>query len=61
MRRYQKPNDYHLNGQEIYQKSTSPMCFLVVKNNIDGKPLRAKSRIVILGNFDYILYQKSQR
>ena len=36
------------------------MCVLVVKNNKDGKPLRANSRIVFLGNFKYRLYQKSQ-
>ena len=37
------------------------MCVLVVKNNKDGKPLRAKSRIVVLGDFDDRLQQKSQR
>ena len=37
------------------------MCVLVVKNDKDVKPLCAKSRIVVLGNFDYCLYQKSQR
>ena len=37
------------------------MCFLVVKNNKDGKPLRPKYRIVVLGNFEDRLYQKSQR
>ena len=37
------------------------MCVLVVKNEKDGKPLRAKSRIVVLGNFKDRLYQKSQR
>ena len=37
------------------------MCFLVVKNNKDGKPLPPKYRIVVLGNFEDRLYQKSQR
>ena len=32
-----------------------------MKNNKYGKPLRAKSRIVVLGDFEYRLYQKSQR
>ena len=36
------------------------MCVLVVKNEKYGKPLRAKSRIVVLGNFEDRLYQKSQ-
>ena len=36
------------------------MCVLVAKNEKDGKPLRAKSRIVVLGNFEDRLYQKSQ-
>ena len=37
------------------------MCILVVKNDKDGKPLRAKSRIVVLGNSEDRLYQKFQR
>ena len=36
------------------------MCLLVMKNDKDGKSLRAKSRIVVLGNFEDRLYQKSQ-
>ena len=32
-----------------------------MKNDKDGKTLRSKSRIVILGNFEENLYQKSQR
>ena len=42
-------------------KSIPSMCVLVVKNDKDGKKLRAKSRIVVLGNFKDRLYQKSQR
>ena len=37
------------------------MYVLVVKNNKDCKPLRAKSRVVVLGNSEDRLYQKSQR
>ena len=34
---------------------------LSCENYKDSKPLRAKSRIVILGKFEDIIYQKSQR
>ena len=37
------------------------MCILVLKNDKDGKPLRAKSRFIVLGNFKDRLYQKYQR
>ena len=37
------------------------MCVLVVKNYKYGKPLRAKSRILVLGNFEDSLYQNPQR
>ena len=37
------------------------MFVLVVNNVKDGKTLRFKSHIVILGNFENISYQKSQR
>ena len=37
------------------------MCVLVVKNENDEKWLRTKSRIVVLGNFENRLYQKTQR
>ena len=36
------------------------MCVLVVINDKDGKPLRTKSCIVVIGNFEDCLYQKSQ-
>ena len=42
-------------------KSIPSMCVLVVKNDKGGKQLRAKSRIVVVGNFEDRLYQKSQR
>ena len=37
------------------------MCVLVEKNYKYGKPLCAKSRIVVLGNFEDRLHQKLQR
>jgi hypothetical protein len=37
------------------------MCVLVIKHDKDGNPLRAKSRIVVLGNFEDQVYDKSQR
>jgi hypothetical protein len=37
------------------------MCVLVIKHDKDGRPLQAKSRIVVLGNFEDRLYDKSQR
>ena len=39
-------------------KSIPSMCILVVKNDKDGKQLRSKYRIVVLGNFEDRLYQK---
>ena len=37
------------------------MCVLVIKPDKDGKPSRAKSRIVVLGNYEKVCYTKSQR
>ena len=37
------------------------MCVLFLKNEKYGKPLRSKSCIVVLGNFEERFYQKSQR
>ena len=42
-------------------KEIPSICVLVVKNDKDGKPLRAKSRVVVSGNFEDRLNQKSQR
>ena len=42
-------------------KAIPSMCVLVIKPDKDGKPYRAKSRIVVLGNFEDRIYQKSQR
>ena len=41
-------------------KAIPSMCVLVVKNDKYGKPLHAKSCIVVLGNFKDRLYQKFQ-
>ena len=37
------------------------MCVLVVKSDKDGHPDRSKSRIVVLGNHEDKLWDKSQR
>ena len=42
-------------------KALPSMCVLVVKPDKDGKPNRAKARIVVLGNFEDRLYEKSQK
>ena len=42
-------------------KAIPSICVLVVKNDKDGKPIRIKSRIVVLGNFKDRLYQNPQR
>eukprot|EP00956_Cyclotella_meneghiniana_P015762 scaffold24459_cov75-Cyclotella_meneghiniana.AAC.3 len=42
-------------------KALPSMCVLVVKHDKDGNPLRAKSRIVVLGNHEDRVYEKSQK
>eukprot|EP00804_Cyclotella_cryptica_P026709 CCRYP_007942-RA/>CCRYP_007942-RA protein AED:0.35 eAED:0.34 QI:0/0/0/0.66/0.5/0.33/3/0/1904 len=42
-------------------KALPSMCVLVVKTDKNGKPNRAKSRIVVLGNFEDRIYDKSQK
>ena len=42
-------------------KAIPSMCVLVVKPDKDGKPHRAKSRIVVLGNHEDRYYSKSDR
>ena len=37
------------------------MCVLVVKTNRNGKPDRAKSHIVVLGNYEDRVYSKLKR
>ena len=41
-------------------KSIPLMCVLVVKNEKNGKPIHAKSCILVLENFEDRLYQNSQ-
>ena len=45
----------------LIPKAIPSMCVLVVKPDRDDKPNRAKSRIVVLGNFEDRLYAKAQR
>ena len=42
-------------------KAIPSMCVLLVKNEKYGKPLRAMSRIAVLGNFEERIYQNAQR
>ena len=42
-------------------KAIPSMCVLVVKTDRDGKPDRAKSRIVVLRNYEDRVYSKSKR
>eukprot|EP00804_Cyclotella_cryptica_P030485 CCRYP_008549-RA/>CCRYP_008549-RA protein AED:0.36 eAED:0.17 QI:0/0/0/0.8/1/1/5/0/922 len=42
-------------------KALPSMCVLVVKTDKDGKPNRAKSCIVVLGNFEDRIYERSQK
>ena len=42
-------------------KAVPSICVLVVKNDKYGKSLRAKSQIVVLGDFEDRLYKKYQR
>jgi hypothetical protein len=42
-------------------KALPSMCVLVIKPDKDGKPHRAKSRIVVLGNHEDRYFSKSQR
>jgi hypothetical protein len=43
------------------EKALPSMCVLVIKHDKDGNPLRAKSRIVVLGIFEDRVYDKSQQ
>ena len=47
-----------LRRDENIPKENPSTCISVVKNDKDGKPLRAKYRIVVLGNSEDRLYQK---
>ena len=50
-----------LRRKGLIPKAIPSMCVLVVKPDRDGKPDWAKSRIVVLGNFEDRLYAKAQR
>ena len=56
-----KSHYLYLIRAENTPKAIPSMCVLVVENDTDRKTLCAKSRIVVLGNFEDRLYQKSQR
>eukprot|EP00956_Cyclotella_meneghiniana_P038057 scaffold148302_cov51-Cyclotella_meneghiniana.AAC.2 len=42
-------------------KALPSMCVLVIKHDKDGNPVRAKSRIVVLGNHEDRIYDKSEK
>ena len=50
-----------LRRKGIIPKALPSMCVLLVKPDKDGNPHRVKSRIVVLGNFEDRIYDKSQR
>ena len=50
-----------LRRKGLIPRALPSMCVIVVKNNKDGNPDRAKSRIVILGNHEDAYYTKSER
>eukprot|EP00956_Cyclotella_meneghiniana_P007922 scaffold10518_cov43-Cyclotella_meneghiniana.AAC.4 len=50
----------HLKCTGRVGKALPSMCVLVIKPDKDGNPVRAKSRIVVLGNFEDRYYTKSQ-
>ena len=56
-----KKHYLHLCRTGIIPKSLPSMCVLAVKPDKDGNPNRAKSRIIVLGNFEDRYYSKSQR
>eukprot|EP00804_Cyclotella_cryptica_P021434 CCRYP_005776-RA/>CCRYP_005776-RA protein AED:0.13 eAED:0.00 QI:0/0/0/1/1/1/5/0/1584 len=51
----------HLKRSCRIDKALPSMCVLVIKPDKDGNPVRAKSCIVVLGNFEDRYYTKSQR
>ena len=59
--RISKKQYLHLKRTGRIGKALPSMCVLVVKSDKDGNPIRAKSRIVVLGNFEDRYYTKSQR
>ena len=59
--RISKKQYLSLRRKGLVPKCLPSMCVLVVKTDKDGKPNRAKSRIVVLGNYEDRYYNKSQR
>ena len=59
--RINKKSHLRLRRQGVIPRALSSMCVLLVKNSKDGKPHRAKSRIVVLGNHEDRYYTKSDR
>lgn len=59
--RISKKDYLALRRSGVIPKAIPSMCVLVVKPDKDGKPHRAKSRIVVLGNHEDRLYSKSDR
>ena len=54
-------DEYHALWQNGAPQAIPSMCVLVIKNNETGKPDRAKSRIVVLGNLEHQLWGKHER
>ena len=50
-----------LRRKGLIPKALPSMCVLLVKHDKNGNPDRAKSRIVVLGNFEERIYSKSDR
>ena len=59
--RINKKTYLSLRRKGLIPKALPSMCVLCVKHDKDGKPDRAKSRIVVLGNFEERMYSKSDR
>ena len=59
--RINKKTYLHLRRTGVIPKALPSMCVLVVKTNKDDKPDRSKSRIVVLGNYEDRIYDKSKR
>ena len=59
--RISKREYLQLRRKGIIPKALPSMCVLVVKLDKDGRPSRAKSRIVVLGNFEDRYYEKNQK
>ena len=58
--RINKNTYLNLRRQGIIPKAIPSMCVLCIKSDKNGNPLRAKSRIVVLGNHEDKYYAKSE-